>query len=64
MAANKSALGLNRSLSSSFLVAEKYKPCDVYGEACLVIKMLTNGLTINLSQRARVEKTFYGVETH
>ena len=37
--------------------------CDVYGEACFSLKIFTNGLNMDFSSRALIQKTVHKVET-
>ena len=54
-----------------FLLAKKYKPCeiyrrmyDVYWEACFNPKKCLSGLNMGLPLQAWMEKTVHEVETH
>ena len=65
MAANQSALDLNRSIFK-FLMAEKCKSYEIYGRMCeevyLSQKMFTNGLNMGLPLWAWVEKTVFPLD--
>ena len=65
------APALNRDLSSNFLFADKYEPCEVYKKIYNVYRkvwfskiIFTNGQNMGLPLWARVKVRVQGVETH